>query len=73
LPTNPACGAVIASANDGGMPIKAFRTTSGKFEKIVNVHGETILNFFIVPSDHSKNGDHGNTRFNIKNLQITSN
>ena len=69
-PKNLMCGTIIASENVGGLPVKEFGITSGNFEKVVDATGETTLIFFIKPSGYSSNGDHGYTRFFIRNLKI---
>ena len=72
LQNSSVCGIVIASPNDGGLPIKEFGSTSGRFDKSIDVNGETSIIFFIKPSSHSANGDHGNTLFTIQNLKISN-
>lgn len=70
---NGACGTVIASPNEGGLPVQAFQKTTGQFEKNISVNGYTTLVFFITPSDHSENSDHGRTALSVTNFRITRN
>ena len=49
----------------------AYGVRSGHASVSQGASGQTYLNFLLVPSPYSENGDHANTYFSVRNLQLT--
>ena len=75
LPSCATAGQIYAVADihePNPIQIAPYATRTGSISQTLSVSGATQIAFGIVPSDYSRNGDHFNTYFSLRNISVTS-